>query len=185
MNVCRFSFCSINIALLTSQVVLIITSSYANCNFLHLWYALLYYFKVSLFNNCIDCCTFSCNKLNFKLKLSLYIQRNRSIMWLISFNMLFDWPVVNYKLFESPNIADMGVYFLFIKLLMVCYFNCALFKVTYSMLRFFTVALLMPYCLLAFKVSFFKRHYIQCCSFKCCIFMLQLLLLYSFFFFSF
>ena len=74
----------------------------------------------------------------------------------ISFNMLFDWPVVNYKLFESPNIADMGVYFLFIKLLMVCYFNCALFKVTYSMLRFFTVALLMPYCLLAFKVSFFS-----------------------------
>ena len=40
---------------------------------------------------------------------------------------------------------------------MVCYFNNALFKVAYSMLRFFSVDLSIPYCLLAFNVSFFSN----------------------------
>ena len=50
----------------------------------------------------------------------------------------------------------MWVYSLFVKFSVVCYFNDALFKVAYSMLRVITVALLMPYCLLAFNVSFFS-----------------------------
>ena len=59
-------------------------------------------------------------------------------------------------MFKFLNIADMWVYSLFVKFSMVCYFNDALFKVAYSMLRVITVALLMPYCLLAFNVSFFS-----------------------------
>ena len=44
-----------------SQVVLTIASSCANgYSFCIFGIALLHRFKVSLFNNCIDCCTFSC-----------------------------------------------------------------------------------------------------------------------------
>ena len=59
-------------------------------------------------------------------------------------------------MFEFSNTADMWVYSPFIKCSMVYYFNNALFKVAFSILRFFTVALLIHYCLLAFNVSFFS-----------------------------
>ena len=49
---------------------------------------------------------------------------------------------------------------------MLYYFNNALFKVAYSIMRFFTFALLMSYCLLAFNVLFFRRHCFLWCSFK-------------------
>ena len=61
-----------------------------------------------------------------------------------------------YQLFEFSNIVDMSVYFLFIKFSMLSYFNYALFKVVYLMMCFFTVALLMSYCLLALNVFFFQ-----------------------------
>ena len=89
--------------------------------------------------------------LHFKVNQSLYIQHNRSIVWLVLFNMQFDWPVVSYELFELPNIADMGVYYLFIKFSIVCYFNILIFKVVYSMSHLFIVSLLMPYCFLILK----------------------------------
>ena len=43
---------------------------------------------------------------------------------------------MNYRLFEFPNIADVRIYSLSVKFSIVCYFNNALFKVAYSMLRF-------------------------------------------------
>ena len=58
---------------------------------------------------------------------------------------------------------------------MVCYFNKGLFKVAYSMLRFFTVALLIAYCLLAFNVSLFSILFFQMLDFYVEIFMFFIL----------
>ena len=115
--------------------------------------ALLHYFKVSLFNNCIYCCSHFfiielCNVALWRGIIIIY-SKNRSTVWLVSFNMKFDWPVVNYQLFEISNIVDIWVSFLFIKLSMLYYFNNVFFKVVYSMLRFF-------YCFPLFSMILFQ-----------------------------
>ena len=69
-----FSFFSINIALLMWQVVLTTTSSCEN-GFCIFGIALLHYLIFSLFNNCIDCCTFPCYLLLLSY-LMLYFKVN-------------------------------------------------------------------------------------------------------------
>ena len=93
---CIFPFYSINTELLMLQVVLTITCTCKNGLFLHILYctiALLYckflyliillivahFHAIFLLSNYVV--------LHFNVTQSLYIQRNGSIVWLVSFNM--------------------------------------------------------------------------------------------------